>query len=101
MLYSNLTVFALTFEVPNQTLQTNQDRCKSLRVFVCPTFPSSGASSAVSTPLGSRLEMSLCYSLSDYTSKKGPMDILAQRREGVLALYKGLPLPPSLPPLPS
>jgi hypothetical protein len=31
------------------------------------------------------------------------MDILAQtvRKKGVLAIYKGLPLPPSLPPLPS
>ena len=44
--------------------------------------------------------------LSDYASKKGPMDILVKtvRKEGILALYKGPPLFPPIsimnPPLP-
>ena len=46
----------------DKILQTNQDRCRSLHVFLCSTSPSSGASSAVSTPLGSRLELSFFQS---------------------------------------
>jgi hypothetical protein len=46
----------------DKILQTNQDRCRSLHVFLCSTSPSSGASSTVSTPLGSRLELSFFQS---------------------------------------
>lgn len=46
----------------DKILQTNQDRCRSLHVFLCSTSSSSGASSAQSTPLGSGLEFSFFQS---------------------------------------
>jgi len=46
----------------DKILQTNQDRCSSLHVFLCPASSSHSASSAVSTPLGSRLELSFFQS---------------------------------------
>jgi len=59
----------LTFSTPttmgslwDKLLQTNQDRCSSLHVFLCPASSSPGTSSAVSTPLGSRLELSFFQS---------------------------------------
>jgi hypothetical protein len=46
----------------DKMLQTNQDRCRSLHVFLCSTSPSSSPSSAASTPLGSRLELAFFQS---------------------------------------